>query len=525
MYNQLKNNHSIFTVLFLFIMSHSLCSQTTITQGDMVVIGFKTNNNTQDGNDAVKFMTLIDLECGTTFLATDNNWRSNNTWYCSNDEFAFEITVTSQIDAGSVFYMDVDAPSVTVSTGAITFTNLGNPWGTNTGFNSQGDNFFLLQGTRAAPQFIYGLRHSGTFASGGDCGSKNNTSLPSGLILGTSAIQMSNARNQWHYNCSSLVLGTKAQLQASISNNSNWTSSNGQDWNTSTCDFFVTDAPISGSLGVSGAGCGCLSGCNLSVLGGPICGSGTLGDCTGGYQLMSVDLDVPIGCTYKVNATMRKFSSCSSSGADGSGGDKLKVDNISGGKSFQTGASNADVNDSYTLTGPGTIRVSGEANRADEIIVYKVTPVSSGSCTSCSISPLFIELNEFNAVKINEVVKLNWVTANETNNDYFSIERSADTKNWEVISIVNGAGNSNYPINYSIWDSSPLKNVSYYKLKQTDFDGRFSYSKMISVDFNVSGDRTIVKSFNLLGQEVNEEFKGIVINLYSNGDSEKVFRN
>ena len=58
-------------------------------------------------------------------------------------------------------------------------------------------------------------------------------------------------------------------------------------------------------------------------------------------------------------------------------GDKLKVDDVSGAKSFQTGSSNATLEDSYTLTGPGTIRVSGTANRADEVITYKITPVSA----------------------------------------------------------------------------------------------------------------------------------------------------
>jgi len=522
------------TILFIitFIITLStirLTAQTTIAPGDMAIIGFKTNNSTQGGNDAVKFVTLIDLECGTEFIATDNNWRNNGTWYCSNDEFAYEITVTSQVDAGSVFFLDPDAPSVTVSSGAISFTDLGNPWGTNSGFNSQGDNFFLLQGTRAAPQFIYGFRHNGTFASGGDCGSKNSTSLPSGLTLGTSAIQMSSARDQWHYNCSNLVLGTKAQLRTSISNNANWTNSNGQSWNNSSCDFFVTDAPISGSLGVSGTGCGCLDNCNLSVLGGPNCGaSGVSGDCSSGTQNMSVDISVPPGCTYKVYATMRKFTGCSSSGADNSGtGDRIKVDNSSGGKSFITGSGNADIEDSYTMTGPGTIRVSGAANRADEIIVYKVTPVTpSGICTSCTISPLSIELTEFNGTKIDNAVKLNWITTTEINNDYFTIERSTNTENWEVISIVNGAGSSNYAINYNIWDSSPItRGVDYYRLKQTDFDGNFTYSKIISIDFSKDEEKTIIKSLNLLGQEVNEEFKGIVINVYSNGESEKVFRN
>lgn len=528
MQNSIRSKVNIFIVVLFtltLMISNNSISQTTIAPGDMAIIGFKTNNNTQGGNDAVKFVTLIDLECGTVFIATDNNWRNNATWYCNNDEFAFQITVTSQVDAGSVFYLDTDAPNVTVSSGSISYTNLGNPWGTNTGFNSQGDNFFLLQGTRAAPQFIYGFRHSGTFASGGDCGSKNSTSLPSSLTLGTSAVQMSSARDQWHYNCpSELTIGTKSQLRASISDNSNWTNSNGQSWNNSTCDFFVTDAPISGVIGVSGIGCGCLAGCNLTSLGGPNCGAGVPGDCNAGTQNISVDIDVPNGCVYRVYATMRKYTSCGSSGADAA--EQLKVDIVSGGKSFQIGGGNADIDDSYTLTGPGTIRVSGAANRADEIITYKITPVTlSGGCTSCTISPLSIDLTEFNALKSGESVKINWMTISEINNDYFTIERSSDTENWEIISFVNGAGNSNIVINYNIWDSSPLVGINYYRLKQTDFDGRYTYSKIISANFNELDERKMLKTLNLLGQEVTPNYSGIVINYYSNGDIEKIYQN
>lgn len=426
------------------------------------------------------------------------------------------------------FFLDTDAPAVTVSSGSISFSDLGNPWGTNTGFNSKGDNFFLLQGNRTTPLFICAFRHAGTFASGGDCGSKNNTSLPTGLTLGTSAVQMASSEDQWHYDCpNELTVGTKAQLKASVNNNSNWTRNGGQNWNNSSCSFFVTDAPISGYIGVTGTGCGCLAGCNLSSFGGPNCGAGVGGDCSGGTQNMSLDIAVPTGCTYKVYATMRKFTNCSSSGADNSGtGDKLKVDHISGAKSFTTGSSNADIQDSYTLLGPGTIRISGAANRADEIIVYKITPVTSGgACTSCTISPLSIQLTEFNGVKSDEAVKLNWETATETNNDYFTIERSADTESWEIISIIKGAGNSDHTISYNIWDSSPLKNTNYYKLKQTDFDGKFTYSRIISVDFNENIPKTVVRTLNLLGQEINDDYKGIVINLYSNGESEKIYRN
>jgi len=100
-------------------------------------------------------------------------------------------------------------------------------------------------------------------------------------------------------------------------------------------------------------------------------------------------------------------------------------------------------------------------------------------------TPLPIELLSFTASNIdNRYVKLDWQTATEINNDYFSIERSNNGKNWKEIAKLTGAGNSNTILNYSIFDRNPLYGTSYYRLKQTDFDGQFSFSqtRYISID-------------------------------------------
>lgn len=75
---------------------------------------------------------------------------------------------------------------------------------------------------------------------------------------------------------------------------------------------------------------------------------------------------------------------------------------------------------------------------------------------------------------------LTWATATEINNDYFTIERSADGEKFEELIQVTGKGNSLEESRYVYYDSSPLP-VSYYRLKQTDFDGRFTYSSIIHV--------------------------------------------
>lgn len=83
-------------------------------------------------------------------------------------------------------------------------------------------------------------------------------------------------------------------------------------------------------------------------------------------------------------------------------------------------------------------------------------------------------------------VALHWTTAREIDNDFFTIERSADGENFTEIQRMPGAGNSDAVISYGIADTTPLHGISYYRLRQTDFYGTFSYSKIVSVQVNLS---------------------------------------
>ncbi len=98
-------------------------------------------------------------------------------------------------------------------------------------------------------------------------------------------------------------------------------------------------------------------------------------------------------------------------------------------------------------------------------------------------SPLPIDLLNFSAKLLNGEIELGWATAAEINNDYFTIERSNDGNKWEVIGYVQGAGNSNHVIHYDYTDQNPLEGVNYYRLKQTDFDGKYEYFSPVAVHF------------------------------------------
>lgn len=106
--------------------------------------------------------------------------------------------------------------------------------------------------------------------------------------------------------------------------------------------------------------------------------------------------------------------------------------------------------------------------------------------------PLPIELLSFDAVQNEENVSLFWSTASEINNSYFIVERSKDGVYWNDILEVEGAGNSSTIITYQDIDYEPLLGVSYYRLRQVDFDGNFSYSKIETVNFEEQYDNTII---------------------------------
>lgn len=95
--------------------------------------------------------------------------------------------------------------------------------------------------------------------------------------------------------------------------------------------------------------------------------------------------------------------------------------------------------------------------------------------------PLPVELSSFWVTPLENEARLDWQTASESNNDYFTVERSADAKVWEELSRVNGAGNSTVVSNYSWTDERPLKGMSYYRLIQTDFDGKTTTSEVRSL--------------------------------------------
>jgi len=102
-----------------------------------------------------------------------------------------------------------------------------------------------------------------------------------------------------------------------------------------------------------------------------------------------------------------------------------------------------------------------------------------------------IELLNFDAQINADQVEIKWTTASETNNDYFTIEKTKDGNSYETVAIVDGAGNSIERRDYSSLDNNPYKGLSYYRLKQTDYDGSFEYSKHIAINYRLKNHLNI----------------------------------
>ncbi|MBI4947712.1 MAG: T9SS type A sorting domain-containing protein [Bacteroidetes bacterium] len=203
-----------------------------------------------------------------------------------------------------------------------------------------------------------------------------------------------------------------------------------------------------------------------------------------------------------------------------------------GGVGFLTGITNVAAGwfHSFASKGDSTLWGWGGNNISqlgdNNAIWAQPTPVQT---ILCPVLPLPVEMLAFKTVCSSGKAKLQWSTASETNNNYFGIERSDDGVNFQTIGKVNGAGNSNTTRNYLFVDEqlpSPVgegSGVRYYRLKQTDYNGSYTYSEVVSFNKNncsmsvypnpfdktiymSSGTGTVVNALfrivNVLGQEV-----------------------
>ena len=169
--------------------------------------------------------------------------------------------------------------------------------------------------------------------------------------------------------------------------------------------------------------------------------------------------------------------------------------------------------------------VDGNTTTVDETFVVELSTPGAGDgpngTASCS-TPLPVDFINFNATLEENKVLLEWSTAFERNNMKFVVEKSNDYFNWDQIIEINGAGNSTVERHYYTYDYNPNNGINYYRIKQVDFDGKFSYSYIKTI--NIEGEIIIEPNpnngqFTLYGLEKNKDSEIVIYNLYG----QKVF--
>ncbi len=158
--------------------------------------------------------------------------------------------------------------------------------------------------------------------------------------------------------------------------------------------------------------------------------------------------------------------------------------------------------------GGGTHTAVG-SNTTGTVTVTNVTSFSPVTLASIvTPSPLPIQLVSFTGTIVPSGVQLNWKTLTEVNNDHFEVEKSLGGEKFVMISKVAGHGTTMSPNNYEYIDMDVAPGRSYYRLRQVDHDGKFSYSNVIYIDF--IGRLTFTAYPNpVSGKEINFKVGGI----------------
>ena len=134
-----------------------------------------------------------------------------------------------------------------------------------------------------------------------------------------------------------------------------------------------------------------------------------------------------------------------------------------------------------------------------------------------SCSPLPIELAAFEGNAQGNYNEFSWITFSEKNNDYFTLERSDDGLLWEEVGRVEGAGTVSSKRSYKFVETHPKPTINYYRLLQTDYDGKSERFNIISIDNSSLNTVKLMRVTDVLGRELNSDAVGLRFEFYSDG--------
>jgi hypothetical protein len=147
-----------------------------------------------------------------------------------------------------------------------------------------------------------------------------------------------------------------------------------------------------------------------------------------------------------------------------------------------------------TYSAPTSITVPLEVNRT-ALSTAKLNNTWYIGTRNWLESPLPITLLDFDADATNQQsVNVTWSTTSQVNNKLFTVEKTQDGINFDTVTAVPGAGNSNELLNYSVLDEKPFQGTSYYRLKQTDFNGNSTFSSLVPVNIASKSDLTVLSN-------------------------------
>lgn len=171
-------------------------------------------------------------------------------------------------------------------------------------------------------------------------------------------------------------------------------------------------------------------------------------------------------------------------------------------ENFDLSMDNAVIGNTYYIV------IDGNASATANYYIH----VTDGVSTQQTLP---VDLINFDVCLDGETVDIRWVTATESNNEKFILQRSDNAVDYVNVAEIKGNGNSNKIVHYQYHDVDPFLGVNYYRLKQVDFDGTPSLSYPVSINFQKVKNSN--SSFNawlnddLLEIALNENQSGAII--------------
>lgn len=218
-------------------------------------------------------------------------------------------------------------------------------------------------------------------------------------------------------------------------------------------------------------------------------------------------------------------------GPGGNGGDPIDgIGGIAGGTGSPGAAGGAGGDAMGSTAGiDGGFPGGGAGGKGTDPSIQDGAAGGNGQVIVCVTEVLPVELVHFNAQAKGQHIIIQWQTEREFNNNGFELQKSEDGIDWHVLEFLDGKGTANVLRTYKSIDKSPTQSLNYYRLKQMDFDGKFKYSKVISVVVNrlddimtypnpvnnqlniegIAAEEVLIQIYNTIGQVIYQELQFI----------------